>query len=203
MGGPPPTLTCITSASRAAWRAWLLEHHQTAQGVVLIYFKVGTGVPSVTYPEAVQEALAVGWIDTTRYALDEQRYQQVFVPRRRGSPWSRLNKRYVAELQAAGLLAPAGQQVIEAAQQDGSWDAAEAGESGQIPEDLQAALDLNPQAVQHFAAFPASVRKYILHWIAQAKQPATRTRRIQQTVDQAAQNVRVRGQRVVKDQEKV
>ena len=160
---------------------------------MLVYFKLGSGVPSVTYPEAVREALAFGWIDTTRYVLDERRYQQVFTPRRSGSPWSRLNKTYVEELQAAGLMTPAGLAVIEAARLDGSWGASEAGENLNVPADLQAALDATPVAARHFAAFPASIRKYILQWIAAAKRPETRANRVRATVEQAAHNVRIRG----------
>ncbi|SMB90102.1 YdeI/OmpD-associated family protein [Deinococcus hopiensis] len=195
MAQPPAHLPRVTAASRAAWRAWLQENHRTAAGVVLVYHKVGSGTPSVTYPDAVREALAFGWIDTTRYALDEQRYQQVFAPRRKGSPWSRLNKSYVAELVEAGLMTTAGQAAVDAAKQGGAWNVSEAGESGQVPEDLQLALNANPDAARHFAEFPPSIRKYVLQWIAEAKQPGTRAKRIAQTAEQAAQNLRVRGQR--------
>jgi uncharacterized protein YdeI (YjbR/CyaY-like superfamily) len=190
-----PELKRVVATSRGEWRNWLSQHHLSAQAVMLVYFKLDSGVPSVTYPEAVREALAFGWIDTTRYALDAQRYQQVFTPRRSGSPWSRLNKSYAEELDAAGLMTPAGLAAIEAARLDGSWDASEAGESLSVPADLQAALDANPAAALHFDAFPASIRKYILQWIAGAKRPETRASRVGATVEQAAQNVRIRGGR--------
>ncbi|WP_407571861.1 YdeI/OmpD-associated family protein [Deinococcus altitudinis] len=191
-----PELERVVATSRGEWRNWLSRNHVHAQAVMLVYFKLNSGVPSVTYPEAVREALAFGWIDTTRYALDDRRYQQVFTPRRSGSPWSRLNKAYVEELLAAGLMTPAGQAAIEAARLDGSWNASEAGESLSVPADLQAALDADPLATSHFAAFPASIRKYILQWIAEAKRPETRASRIGATVEQAARNVRIRGGRV-------
>ncbi len=162
---------------------------------MLVYFKLNSGVPSVTYPEAVREALAFGWIDTTRYVLDAQRYQQVFTPRRSGSPWSRLNKTYVKELLAAGLMTPAGQATIDAAHLSGTWETSEAGESLSVPADLRAAFDADPLATLHFAAFPASIRKYILQWIAEAKRPETRASRVGATVEQAARNVRIRGGR--------
>ena len=190
-----PELERVLASSRGEWRDWLSQNHRSAQAVMLVYFKLGSGTPSVTYPEAVREALAFGWIDTTRYALGAQRYQQVFTPRRSGSPWSRLNKSYLEELLAAGLMTPAGQAAIEAARLDGSWDASEAGESLSVPADFQAALDADPLATLHFAAFPASIRKYILQWIAEAKRPETRTSRIGATAEQAARNVRIRGGR--------
>ena len=190
-----PELERVVARSRSEWRDWLAANHQSRAAVMLVYSKLGSGVPSVTYPEAVREALAFGWIDTTRYALDQDRYQQVFTPRRRGSPWSRLNKTYLEELTRAGLMAPAGLAAVEAARKDGSWDAADAAESLTVPADLETALDLHPPAAQHFAAFPASIRKYILQWIASAKRPETRAARIQATAEQAAQNLRARGQR--------
>ncbi|MFB9994598.1 YdeI family protein [Deinococcus oregonensis] len=195
MAGPPSHLPTINAANRAEWRTWLAANHDSRAGVVLVYFKLGSGQPSVTYSDAVREALCFGWIDTTRYALDAERYQQVFVPRRRGSVWSRLNKSYIAELEGAGLMTLAGRTKIEAAQRDGSWTRLEAGESLDVPPDLQTALLATPDANRHFAAFPASIRKYILHWIAEAKRPATRQQRIAQTVEHAAQNLRVRGER--------
>ncbi len=188
----PPT---VTAHSRAEWRAWLQEHHASAPGVQLVYFKKGSGVPSVTYPEAVQEALCFGWIDTTRRALDAERFRQLFVPRRPKSGWSRLNKTYVEALTQAGLMAPAGLAAVEAARASGAWDRQDAGESGVIPDDLAAQLAANPAAHLHFAAFPPSIRKYILQWIAEAKRPETRAKRIEETVRLAAQNVRVRGAR--------
>ena len=190
-----PELERVVAGTRDEWRDWLARHHHSCSAVMLVYFKLGSGVPSVTYPEAVQEALAFGWIDTTRYALDAERYEQVFTPRRGGSPWSRLNKTYVEELSRAGLIMPPGLAAIEAARLDGSWDASEAGESLTVPDDLRAALDANPAAALHFAAFPASIRKYILQWIAGATRPETRASRIDATVEQAALNVRIRGGR--------
>ena len=198
MAGPPPQLNTVTMPSRAHWRAWLEAHHASEAGVVLIYHKLGVGTPSVTYPEAVKEALCFGWIDTTRYALDTARYQQVFVPRRAGSAWSRLNRSYVDELNAAGLMTAAGLAKVEAARQDGSWTRLEAGESLEVPPELQAALDAVPPAAANFAAFPASARKYILQWIADARRPITRQQRVAQTAEQAARNVRVRGERPVR-----
>ncbi|ULH14261.1 YdeI/OmpD-associated family protein (plasmid) [Deinococcus sp. KNUC1210] len=198
MAVPPSHLPVVGAKNRAEWRAWLAANHDTQGGVVLVYFKLGSGKPSVTYPDAVREALCFGWIDTTRYALDAERYQQVFVPRRVGSVWSRLNKTYIAELESAGLMTSAGRAKIEAAQQDGSWSRLDAGESLEVPPDLQTALLANAEAAQHFAGFPASIRKYILHWIAEAKRPETRQQRIAQTVEQAAQNIRARGERRVR-----
>ncbi|MBB6099160.1 uncharacterized protein YdeI (YjbR/CyaY-like superfamily) [Deinobacterium chartae] len=190
-----PAYPTVYAPDREAWRTWLAEHHALEPGALLVYYKKGSEQPSVTYPEAVQEALCFGWIDTTRRALDAARFVQVFVPRRPTSTWSRLNKTYVEELIRAGRMTPAGLRAIEVAQHNGAWHALEAGESLIVPPDLTAALEANPVARGHFEAFPPSVRKYILTWIHAAKRPETRQKRVEQTVQLAAQNIRARGNR--------
>lgn len=175
----------VYAPNRQVWRDWLTVHHQTTMGVWLVYYKVSSGRPSVRYPEAVQEALCFGWIDSKVKSLDGERYQQVFTPRKPRSVWSKLNKGYVAELQALGLLQPAGLRVIEAAQQDGSWFSLDACEALVIPEDLAQALAMCPAAQAHFEGYPASLKKTILAWIAAAKRPETRQRRIQKAVEAA------------------
>jgi uncharacterized protein YdeI (YjbR/CyaY-like superfamily) len=111
----------ISARDRAEWRAWLAEHHASAPGVWLILQKKGSGQASVNYEEAVEEALCFGWIDSLARSLDAARYQQVFTPRKRRSPWSASNKERVARLSAQGLMAPAGLAAVEAAQRDGAW----------------------------------------------------------------------------------
>jgi uncharacterized protein YdeI (YjbR/CyaY-like superfamily) len=111
----------ISARDRAEWRAWLAEHHASAPGVWLILQKKGSGQASVNYEEAVEEALCFGWIDSLARSLDATRYQQVFTPRKRRSPWSQSNKERVARLSAQGLMAPAGLAAVEAAQRDGAW----------------------------------------------------------------------------------
>lgn len=149
-------------------------------------------MPSVTCPEAVREAPVFGWSDTTCCA---QQYQQVVSPRKSGSLWSRLNKTYLDELTAAALMMTPGMAATEAARLDGSWDASEAGEILTVPTSLQTTLDADAAATLHFAAFPASIRKYVLQWSAGAKRPATRASRVRATVEQAAQDIPIRGGR--------
>jgi uncharacterized protein YdeI (YjbR/CyaY-like superfamily) len=175
---------------RAAWRAWLEGHHQTARGVWLVYYKKESGRPRIAYDEAVEEALCFGWVDSRPNKLDDERYMQLFSPRKAGSPWSRLNKQRVQALTEAGLMAPAGLVVVATAQADGSWTAYDAVEELVIPHDLAEALAGNPEAAQHFSQFPPSSRKNILWWITSAKRPATRAQRIAETIRLAAQNLR-------------
>ena len=183
-------LPLIYAPDRQAWRQWLEASHATARGVWLVYYKRESGRTRVAYADAVEEALCFGWIDSRPNALDEQRSLQLFTPRKPHSAWSRLNKQRIERLTTANLMHPAGLAVVEAAKGDGSWLALDAVEDLVMPDDLLAALAVNPQAQAYFQAFPASSKKNILWWIASAKRPETRANRVAETVRLAAQNLR-------------
>jgi len=182
------TLATIYAESRATWREWLSVNHQASPGVWLVYYKVKSGKPSIRYPEAVKEALCFGWIDSKVKSLDSDRYKQIFTPRKPNSVWSKLNKQYIEELIAADLIAPAGLAKIEAAKQNGSWTSLDEIEALVIPVDLQQALTTNPVAESNFERFSDSNKKVILSWIGSAKRLETRLKRIEKTVQAAAQN---------------
>jgi uncharacterized protein YdeI (YjbR/CyaY-like superfamily) len=182
------TLQTVYARDRQAWRQWLEENHRTSPGIWLIYYKVKSGKPSVQYSEAVKEALCFGWIDSKVKSLDEERYQQVFTPRKPKSVWSQLNKQYIEDLIQQGRMTPAGLDKINAAKQDGSWTILDEIEALVFPLDLKQALAVNPIALQNFEAFSRSTKKNILFWISSAKRPETRLKRIEQTVSSAAQN---------------
>jgi uncharacterized protein YdeI (YjbR/CyaY-like superfamily) len=182
----PDTHPQTQPASRAEWRQWLAEHHASLPGVWLVYCKKASGLPSVSYAEAVEEALCFGWIDSHPRKLDAERSQQLYTPRRPRSGWSKVNKERLARLEAAGQLMPAGLAAIARAKQNGSWESLDAAEAGLVPEDLAEALDTDATAARHFAAFSVSARKQILTWVLGAKQPATRARRVAEAVRMAA-----------------
>ena len=182
----PDTHPQAQPASRAEWRQWLAEHHASAPGVWLIYCKKSSGLPSLTYAEAVEEALCFGWIDSHPRKLDAERSQQLYTPRRPKSGWSKVNKERLMRLEAAGQLMPAGLAAIARAKQNGSWESLDAAEAGLVPDDLVAALATDATAARHFAAFAPSARKAILTWVLSAKQPETRARRVAETVRLAA-----------------
>ncbi|MDJ0620999.1 MAG: YdeI/OmpD-associated family protein [Calothrix sp. MO_192.B10] len=181
-------LESIYASDRKTWREWLSNNHLTSRGIWLIYYKVKSGKPSVKYSEAVKEALCFGWIDSKVKSLDEQRYQQIFTPRKPKSVWSKLNKQYIEELIEQGLMTTAGLEKIEVAKQDGSWNSLDAIEALIIPIDLQQALEANETANLNFQAFSNSLKKNILFWIDSAKRPETRLKRIEQTIMSAAHN---------------
>jgi uncharacterized protein YdeI (YjbR/CyaY-like superfamily) len=177
-------------ASRAEWRQWLADNHTTSDRLWLIYYKKESGKPSLSYDEAVEEALCFGWIDSVVNKVDAERYKQLFSPRKVKSNWSRLNKERVARLIEQGLMMPSGLAKIEAAKQDGTWTALDAVEDLVIPEDLVAAFASQPVARANFDAFSRSVKRGILEWLLNAKRPETRAKRIAEIVAKAERNLR-------------
>ncbi len=176
--------------NREQWRTWLAENYDSSPGVWIIYAKKESGLPSVTYDEAVEEALCFGWIDSLPNKIDEVYFKQLFTPRKPKSPWSRLNKTRIEQLCAQGLMMPPGQAKIDAAKANGSWIIYDAVEDLIIPEDLQTALEANPTAQTYFEAFAPSYKKGILWWIISAKRAETRAKRVEKTVRMAAQNLK-------------
>lgn len=188
MDGAPALL----APTARAWRAWLDEHSATTPAVWLVMHRsrAADGGGTVSYEDAVCQALCVGWIDSVVRPRDgETRYQR-FSPRNPRSTWVRSNRERVARLIAAGEMAPAGMALVEAAKASGTWDLLADVEEGIVPADVQAALDAVPVAAGHFAAFPPSARKQILMWIVTAKRPETRQKRIATTVEKAARGER-------------
>lgn len=176
--------------SRTAWRQWLQKYHTRTAGLWLITYKKATGKPRVEYEAAVEEALCFGWIDSKTGKLDDERSMLWFAPRKARTGWSRPNKLRVENLIAAGRMTPAGLAKVDAAKQDGSWSALDGVEALEIPTDLKKALASYKSAAGHFDAFPRSIKRGILEWILNARRPATRAQRIEETARLANVNVR-------------
>ena len=179
-----------TAADPAAWRKWLAAHHAAQENVWLIIFKKDSNTPSVTYDQAVDEALCFGWVDSVPKKRDGDSYYQYFSKRNPKSNWSRVNKQKIARLEAAGKLAPAGRAMVEQAKASGTWDALNDVENLVVPDDLAAAFDAQPGSRAYWDDFPRSVKRGILEWIFNAKRDATRAKRIQETAEKAARNER-------------
>jgi len=178
----------VYASDREGWRTWLSQNHQRAIGVWLVYYKTKSHQPSVRYSEAVKEALCFGWIDSKVQSLDEERYRQIFTPRKPKSVWSKLNKQYVEELIVQGKMTSAGLEKIIVAQQNGSWTSLDEIEALIIPEDLNQAFVMNETANKNFQAFSNSMKKNILQWLQSAKRPLTRLSRIEKIIAAAMQN---------------
>ena len=175
---------------RAGWRAWLIDNHPSSNGVYLVSWRRASGRTSVPYEDAVEEALCVGWIDSSGKNIDEQRSIQWFAPRRPRSVWARSNKERVARLMAAGLMLPAGLAAIEDAKRSGMWTLLDDVEKLVVPDDLVAALKARPRARERWDAFPPSARRAMLQWVVEARRPETRAGRIGQIAEKASRNER-------------
>lgn len=179
----------VAVASRADWREWLTAHHAQPDGVWVAYPKQGTGA-GVRYVELVEESLCFGWIDSLPNKLSATHTLLYIAPRKPRSRWSAVNKAMVERLVAAGRMHPAGLAKVALAKQTGTWSALDEVSALIVPDDLRAALAGDPAAERFFAAFPASTRRGILEWILDARTPATREKRIRETVRLAALDVR-------------
>ena len=169
----------MSFSSRGDWVAWLAENHADTAGVWLRLERKTPGSTPLTYPEALEAAIAHGWIDGTRKRLDERHYLQRFTPRRARSKWSKINRDKAVDLIERGEMTSAGLREVERAKADGRWDAAYAGQRAmEVPDDLRAELDRNPAAAGLFTGLDSRNRYAILYRIDDAKRPETRARRI-------------------------
>lgn len=176
-----PHADVVFFPNAAAFRAWLVEHHATATELLVGYYKVGTGRPSMTWSESVDEALCFGWIDGVRRRIDDASYMIRFTPRRPTSIWSAVNLAKIEVLTAAGRMQPAGVRAFEARQESRarvySFEQA-------TPTTFDAAQEAlfrrDAAAWAYFERAPAGYRRTVTHWVVSAKQPATRERRLTQ-----------------------
>jgi uncharacterized protein YdeI (YjbR/CyaY-like superfamily) len=176
--------------SKSAFRNWLIENHRTETNLWLIIYKKDSGTPSITYDQAVDEALCFGWIDSSINTRDDDSFLQYFAPRNPKSNWSRVNKLKVEKLISESLMTESGLKMIDLAKETGTWTALDDVENLISPPDLQEAFDENILAKEYFDLFPRSVKRGILEWLMNAKQPETRLKRITEIVSKAERNER-------------
>ena len=183
----------------AALREWLAANHATATEAWFGYYRKGTGKSSVTYPEAVDQALCFGWIDGITYRIDDEVTANRFTPRRKGSYWSAVNIGKVERLEAAGLMEPAGLAAFEA--RDASAQARYSYENrpADLPEPMLARLRTNPTALEYWERQTASYRRTAAFWVTSAKQRATRDRRLEQLIADSAAGRPIRQQSYGRD----
>ena len=187
---PKPEIPEVECTTRAAWRAWLEQHHTAANGVWLITYRKAVADKYIAYADTVEEALCFGWVDSRPGKVDAERSKLYFTPRKPKSAWAKPNKIRIERLTAAGLMLPAGLKAVEIAKQNGTWTLLDDIEEYVCPPDLEAALKKNKTARTYFEAFPPGVRKTIYQWIILAKRPETRVKRIEETVALAGKNIR-------------
>jgi len=170
----------LSFRSPSEFRKWLAGNHRQSDGIWLRIFKKGSGEPTVTYSEALDEALCFGWIDGLKQSHDEVSWRQRFTPRRPKSGWSKINTRHAERLIKAGRMKAAGQAQIEAAKKDGRWTAAyDSSSQATFPEDFLAAVRRNKKAKVFFESLSKANRYAIAYRLQTAKRPETKQRRME------------------------
>jgi uncharacterized protein YdeI (YjbR/CyaY-like superfamily) len=173
-------------------RAWFAEHHESAPELFLGYWKKGTGKPTVTHTEAIEQALCFGWIDSIGRRIDDERYQVRFTPRRKGSVWSAVNVATIARLTEQGLMYPAGLRAFEERRPDRVATYSYEQPADAVLEPAQEErLKADPRAWEWFCTQPPSYRRAAVHWVTSAKRPDTRERRLVQLIKDSAAGQRV------------
>lgn len=169
--------------NRKEWRNWLKKNHCKSNGVWLVSFKKHTGKISLEYDEMVEEALCFGWIDSIIKKIDEEKYVRKLTPRKPDSKWSELNKNRVKKLQKQGLMTKAGTVRVNEARKSGVWAKSDGQQTSHaIPPELKTALEKNKKALKYFDTLAPTYRKQFIGWVAFAKRPETRDRRVKESI---------------------
>ena len=173
----------LTPKHRADWRSWLKENHASTDEVWLVFLKKTTGRPNLSYNDAVEEALCFGWIDGVKRSIDEERYMHRFTPRKPKSKWSGTNIKRAERLIKTGQMTPAGSSAIKLAKKNGAW-ANPTGPQASVamPPELNERLLQNKKAADFFAELAPSYQRQYMAWIAAAKRPDTRSRRVDEAI---------------------
>ena len=180
-------MDAVFFATAAALRAWFEQHHTDAPELFVGYYKKHTGQPTVTHPQAIEQALCFGWIDSIGRRIDDERHQVRFTPRRRGSVWSAVNIAKIAELTAAGLMHPAGLAAFEQRKPDRvAVYSYEQPQDARLDVDQQSRLRADRAAWEWFSAQSSSYRRAAVHWVTSAKRADTRQRRLEQLITDSA-----------------
>src|SRR6478736_6430527 len=173
----------VFAKNRQEWRNWLEKNHDKATEIYLVYYKLSTKKPTVTYEESVEEALCFGWIDGVRKGVDEETYMNRFTPRKPKSMWSVVNRERVEKLIAEGKMTAAGLKLVELAKQNGQWDAAyQLSAKQEIPKDLDDALEANEAALIFFKSLSNTNQFTYIRQLEKIKSAELRAERLQRIV---------------------
>jgi uncharacterized protein YdeI (YjbR/CyaY-like superfamily) len=185
-------LQIMSFETQQDWEAWLKEHHADTKGIWLKIGKKEARTSSVSYAEALDNAICYGWIDGQKASFDDKYWLQKFTPRSARSIWSKVNCEKATALIAEGRMQPAGLRQVELAKSDGRWDSAYESQSKiTIPDDLQSELDKNQKAKDFFNTLDSRNRYAILFRIQTAKKAETRSARIQKFVEMLSQQQKI------------
>ncbi len=179
-------------ATPDAWRAWLARHHATTEELWVGFYKRGTGQPSITWPESVDHALCYGWIDGVRKSLGRESYTIRFTPRRPGSTWSKVNLKRVGELEALGLMQPAGRAAheVRTSAKSGIYAYEQRAQAWLAPEQ-ERDFKRNRKAWTYFQAEAPWYRRTATYWVVSAKREETRAKRLATLITDSAAGRRI------------
>ena len=164
--------------TRAGWRSWLQENHAKHDGVWLICYRASTGNRQLSWEDAVREALCFGWIDSKVKPIDDERYKQIFTPRKPRSVWSKINKQYISELTESELMTDAGLRAVDVAKENGAWSLLEPVDALVVPADVESALRGSKRAREAYEALSNSAKRAVLYPLYSAKREETRAKRL-------------------------
>lgn len=181
----------VEVASTLELEAWLAEHHTQHEAIWLVTYKKAVPGKYISRDEVLDLLVAFGWIDGMRRQRDDERTMQLVSPRRT-KPWAKTYKDRAERLIAAGRMQPSGLESVHLAKASGAWDAMNDVDMLVAPDDLRSALETAPGAWATFETFPPSTRRNILRWIAQAKAPSTRAKRIEQVTSDVQAGIRTK-----------
>ena len=172
--------------------AWLEEHHESESELLVGFYKKGSGKPSITWPESVEQALRFGWIDGIRRSLGEESYTIRFTPRKPSSNWSKVNVATVERLKAEGSMAPAGLRAYEARREDRTGlYSFERRQAAELPPDFERRFQASRKAWEWFSSRPPGYRRTATHWVVSAKRDDTRRRRLETLIDCSAEGRKI------------
>lgn len=178
-------------AKQSDFRKWLAKNHETRSEVLVGFYKVNSGKPSMSWPQSVDEALCFGWIDGVRKRIDDERYSIRFTPRKPTSIWSALNIKKAEELTKQGLMEHAGIEAFKKRTENKSKIYAYENEPAELSAELKKKFKANKKAWNFFATQAPSYQKTIVHWIMRAKQETTRTSRLEKTITESEKQQRL------------
>lgn len=171
----------VTPRDQRAWRRWLEANHAAVPEVWIVFYKKPAqrpGRPTLTYGEAVEEAICFGWIDGLKRRIDDERYTHRFTPRKPDSRWSESNRERLARMRSAGLMAPPGEAAVEASIRSGAWDKP----ARAAPVEAPAALEADAEARAGWAGLTRAQQRRYEVWVGMAKREETRARRLEESL---------------------
>ncbi|MGC2237680.1 MAG: YdeI/OmpD-associated family protein [Pyrinomonadaceae bacterium] len=184
-------MTPIFFANQSDFRKWLEENHDKETELLVGFYKVGSGKPSMNWSQSVDEALCFGWIDGVRRSIDAESYSIRFTPRKSKSVWSAVNIKKVAELTEKGLMRPAGRAAFEKREESRSKIYAYENKPTEFPEEFEKLFRANEKAWQFFEKQPAGYRRTLMFWVMSAKQDSTRMKRLEKLISESENGKRL------------